>query len=483
MPTRSNSQRVGIEDLRNVAGALDRLKELRSAQDLTTMNALQDTVSDLKKIENLMASSGPEPQLNAFRSFLDNDPRLEKLKELIEENQGGLTLFEVLGIQEEERVHSNFLSWLLDPLINDAIGTFFLEMFLERTVATAKELGMFTVPDDNSRDIDWSETEVYREWHYIDILVLNRAARFVCAIENKINADESFDEDGQSQLTRYRETLATEFPDFDSHRVFLSPQGVVSESIDERKFWVPESYSTILDLVVKTRHQIRNTAKPEILWSLSHYENTLRRNIVPETGEVAELARQIYLEHREAIELIYRHRPDYRAVIRQVLREAISQQEGWLLDKEDNAFLRFRPVDWDRFEAQRTGDGWGGSSTLLLFEVYCPSDPTQANGPYLVLGPGSDQNIRQELFETAKQKPNVFELGQIALSGRYPRLHDRGQHLLDESELGPGWADGAAHGKITELIERFAKDEFPLINEAIIECFKEYEVNHAEEEE
>ena len=53
-----------------------------------------------------------------------------------------------------------------------------------------------------------------REWNYIDILVLNREARFVCAIENKINADEGFDEDGRSQLSRYRETLAREFPDF-----------------------------------------------------------------------------------------------------------------------------------------------------------------------------------------------------------------------------------------------------------------------------
>ena len=116
------------------------------------------------------------------------------------------------------------------------------------------------------------------------------------------------------------------------------------------------------------------------------------------------LARQIYLEHREAIELIYRYRPEYQAEIKQVLREAISRQESWKLDVEGNPFVRFRPVDWDRFESQRSGSGWGGSPTLLLFELYCPSDPTQASGPYLVLGPSSDENIRQELFETARQK-------------------------------------------------------------------------------
>ena len=474
MSTSANPQRVTFEGLQNANEALDQMKRLLSARDPTTLNALRDTVSDLRKLEILMTSSGPESQLNAFRGFLDNDSRLE---ELVKEQQGGFDLFKVLGIQEEERVHSNFLAWLLNPRSNDAIGIFFLENFLERTIAAARELDISTVPYRNVRETDWSETEVLREWNYIDILILNRKARFVCAIENKINADEGFDEDGRSQLARYRETLAREFPDFDSHRVFLSPQAMASGSVVERKFWVPESYSNILELVVETRDRIEDTARPEVSWSLSQYESTLRRNIVPETGEIAKLARQIYLEHREAIELIYRHRPDYQGEIKQVLREAISQQESWKLDVESNPFVRFRPIDWDRFDLQRSGSGWGGSPTLLLFELYCPSDLTQARGPYLVLGPGSDENIRQELFETARQNPKTFKLGQTTLSGTYPRLHDRGQYLLGESDLGPGWADGATNAKITELIERFARDEFPLINEAIIGCFEEYEAN------
>ena len=474
MSTSANPQRVTFEGLQNANEALDQMKRLLSARDPTTLNALRDTVSDLRKLEILMTSSGPESQLNAFRGFLDNDSRLE---ELVKEQQGGFDLFKVLGIQEEERVHSNFLAWLLDPRSNDAIGIFFLENFLERTIAAARELDISTVPFRNVRETDWSETEVFTEWNYIDILVLNRKARFVCAIENKINADEGFDEDGRSQLSRCRETLAREFPDFDSHRVFLSPQAMASGSVVERKFWVPESYSNILELVVETRDRIEDTAKPEVFWSLSQYESTLRRNIVPETGEIAKLASQIYLEHREAIELIYQHRPNYQAVIKQVLREAISQQESWKLDVEGNPFVRFRPIDWDRFDLQRSGSSWGGSPTLLLFEFYCPSDPTQASGPYLVLGPGSDENIRQELFETARQNPKAFKLGQTTLSGTYPRLHDRGQYLLGESDLGPGWADGATNAKITELIERFARDEFPLINEAIIGCFEKYEAD------
>ena len=176
MSTSANPQRVTFEGLQNANEALDQMKRLLSARDPTTLNALRDTVSDLRKLEILMTSSGPESQLNAFRGFLDNDSRLE---ELVKEQQGGFDLFKVLGIQEEERVHSNFLAWLLNPRSNDAIESFFLENFLERTIAAARELDISTIPRGNLRETDWSETEVLREWNYIDILVLNRKAQFV----------------------------------------------------------------------------------------------------------------------------------------------------------------------------------------------------------------------------------------------------------------------------------------------------------------
>ena len=86
-------------------------------------------------------------------------------------------------------------------------------------------------------------------------------------------------------------------------------------------------------------------------------------------------------------------------------------------------------------------------------------------------------------FETARQNPKVFDLGQTTLSGAYPRLHECRQLLLDESDLGIGWADSTAHTKLTESVERFAKHEFPLINKAIIRCFEEFEASSAEHDE
>ena len=62
---------------------------------------------------------------------------------------------------------------------------------------------------------------------------------------------------------------------------------------------------------------------------LSQYSTTLRRKIVPDNNsEISHLARQIYLEHREAIELIYSNRPDWTGEAKQIFKEAVAQQEG-----------------------------------------------------------------------------------------------------------------------------------------------------------
>ena len=96
---------------------------------------------------------------------------------------------------------------------------------------------------------------------------------------------------------------------------------------------------------------------------LRQYAFTLRRNIVQEGTELQRVAREIYLKHREAIELIYRHKPDYRNEIKQILKEAIEQQQSTLrLDKEDTYYIRFRPHVWTTLTGMESGNGWEPSA-------------------------------------------------------------------------------------------------------------------------
>ena len=439
------------------------------------LDRLERIVTHLKELQDLLPVCDPAGQLCAFSDFLSGDARLVRLRCLAADQRRDLDIFDVLQIHHLEYVHSNFLAWLLDPRQNHGIGSCFLKNFLVRTAAAAQRQGIPTASLDRIQTTDWSETEVHREWRYVDILILNRRAGFVCAIENKVWAEEGFGEDGRSQLAWYRETLESEFPDFDRHLVFLSPRGMDSRSETERRYWVPDDYVTIQRLIVESLKENAARSSPEVRWFLTQYEATLRRNIVVESSEVGELARQIYLEHREVIELINRHKPDYAADIRQILKEAISQQDGWLLDAEGGSYIRFRSSRWDRFVSMRTGTGWGTSPALLLFEFYCPTDPTGTWGAALTLGPGTNEAIRRELFETARQNPRAFRPRHSSLLEGYTMLDEYRRNLLEEPDLGAKWADGTARDKLMEWVKRYAEDEFPAIDDAIVQCLESFE--------
>ena len=99
--------------------------------------------------------------------------------------------------------------------------------------------------------------------------------------------------------------------------------------------------------------------------------------------------------------------------------------------------MRFRPREWDGFEAQAEGTSWApASNALLLFEFWCPSMPTRTEGPGLTLCQGSDEALRKRLIETAVQNPGVFDLRQSSIDRTYTYLHDFRRDLLAEEDLG-----------------------------------------------
>ena len=465
---------TALRALQNTA-VLTRLREMIASGDHARAAQLRRTVTELDELGAMLRVTGPAARLNDFQEFIDNDSALSKLKTLDAEQRQEVNFFEVLRVHGSEAAHSNFLAWLLDPQANHATGSHFLENFLHRTVKAARDRGIRTVDSDKIRAIDWSETEVRREWQYIDILLLNRKAGFVCAIENKIWADEGFGDSNVSQLTGYRETLEREFPSLDKHRVFLSPSGAPSQSEVEKKNWVPESYAAVHDLLLATIKKRGHAASPEGRSFLSQYEAVLRRNIVPEKNEITRMAQTIYLEHRDAIELIYQNKPNYRAGIKQALKEAIAEQEGWFLEREDTDYVRFRISDWDRFDAQHTGTRLEPESTaLLVFAFHCPAEPTNSGGPALVLHSGTDEDVREKLFECARQNPKVFQPREVSLHDGSTHLHDYRWDLLDDSDLGTKWANGSAHAKLTKWVKDFANDHLPAMNELIVQCLDEF---------
>ena len=438
---------------------------------------LERLVPELAKLERLLGDATAS-KLLAVRDFTTDNSDLQRLEEMLAEAKAQPAHFDLLqvirpGLWEYEDVHSNIVAWLMDPKQSHGVGQYFLKNFLFRTCRTAGKLGLSAITPARIHSIDWSKTEVRREWRYIDILILNREARFVCAIENKIFASEGISDNGISQLTWYRQTLAEEFPDFTKHLVFLDfKSGNPSEN--EQPYWTPENYITILELVEQSIVDKAATLSEDVRVFLRQYAATLRREIMPESDEIAKLARQIYVEHREAIELIYRHKPDYLSEMKQIFKEAIAKQSTWLLDREDSTFIRFRSVDWDCFEVQKTGTGWlPQSSALLLFQINF-RDGT-SNLPYLDLGlsPGSDELVREKLFDSTRQNPGLFRPRSPNLGISWVVL-DAKEYILDESDY-DNWDVPSVRMKIETWVSNFAANQFPRMNDIIVNCLREYE--------
>ena len=197
---------------------------------------------------------------------------------------------------------------------------------------------------------------------------------------------------------------------------------------------------------------------------------------MPDSSELQQLARKIYLEHREAIDLLKEHEPDWNAETVQILKEAVARQSGWLLDLSNNSFVRFRSLDWDRFESFHSGTGWApGSNALLLFQFRFNGDGI----PYLDLGisPGDELNdaIRARIFDAVRQNPQWFRLIHSSLPVGWGILHQEPDCILDDADYGVAWDDGSTRARIEAWVEKFANEQFPAINEVIVNCLREYE--------
>lgn len=137
-------------------------------------------------------------QLKALEAFADAEQNTELLH--LENLLTRFNLFEAIGVIRQELRHSDLLACLLDPSSNHGLGVIFLKELLQAVLLMTEVESAIS-----STDLDFwrlGKATVQREWHYIDILVLDDANRFAVIIENKIDSNER-----PGQLSRYLEDV------------------------------------------------------------------------------------------------------------------------------------------------------------------------------------------------------------------------------------------------------------------------------------
>ncbi len=199
--------------------------------------------------------------------------------------------------------------------------------------------------------------------------------------------------------------------------IYLTPRGDAPS--DEA--YLPLSYETLCETLEETLENRGSTVSPDVRVSVEHYVGMVRRRIL-EDPELVRLCQQVYLKHKRAFDLIYKHRPDLRVPIRSVVEGLIGEHRK--LDQEGSSIdtLRFGVTDWDT-TALLSAEGWTSTNRILMFVVYNKSDGLEL---HLFLGPGPEAT-RQRILDMVHDNPEVFMMPR-SLSGRWLSVFSR--HLL-----------------------------------------------------
>ncbi len=265
---------------------------------------------------------------SALEQFIVDNRKLEQLEDLLVD----FNIFEVLGIEKSETRHSLFLAWLLDPSGNHGLGDYFLRRFLLLVTSYARSHEMAEI---TAFDVDhWKlrEVNVETERHRIDVLLTSPEDRFVCAIENKL-----FSGEHGNQLERYRHVVKREYDGLTPLYVFLTIDGQLPTKESDAAHYVPISHHQISDLVQQVLDSRSTNLGTNLQATLAQYVTSLRRHVLVDS-DIQQLARQIYYDHKEAIELIIGAIPDVQLEIRDIVEAELRNYPQFKVD----------PVSWSQ---------------------------------------------------------------------------------------------------------------------------------------
>lgn len=322
------------------------------------------------------------------------DPDFYRLERLM----GEFNILEALGVVHQELRHSDFLAFLLDPAGKHGQGDYFLKRFLQAMVLTTGAAGVRAIAVSPVQLDVWSmeNTQVFRELHNIDILLVDETHRLAVIVENKVRTGEHSD-----QLSRYRQVVLARFPQCTRVvGIYLTPEGD-EPSLPEH--YLSASYTLLHDLIEDVIEVRAATLGPDLLTILRHYTAMLRRHVMSESS-IAELCRLLYARHKDALELIYEHRLDRQATLREELQKLVDSVRDLKPDKSTKTIIRFYPKVWDTIPELKVAEGYTPSKMILQFEIW--NEPERIR-LVLELGPGPEE-VRQRIFNLATRSRPLF---------------------------------------------------------------------------
>lgn len=377
--------------------------------------------------------------------IVDND-NLEKLEDMIAE----FNIFETMGAVRQELRHSEFLAFLLNPSEKHGLGDRFLKRFLKRVLQDSDS----TISAIEVDVLDLSGAIVERESHHIDILVHDISIGFVCVIENKIYSGEH-----SNQLARYLKSVRQRFGADIPYLIpiFLSPEGTPPEA--DNSPYLPVSYSLVHSTIENVRQRNQTSLGASVHMMMEHYTTMLRRHIMTDS-DIAELCRKIYAEHKDALDLIFQHRPDERETISQTVAEFVRQDELLKLNFASVSGVQFFPHTWLEIPAlQVASREWQSPDLVVRFFLQISTNVRMT----LIIGPSDNDQIRRQLFDLLTGQS--FSLDGARLGRKWSTVY-RKVWIRDMSDIAPE----DLSQELADKWREFISGDLIQINKAILEA-------------
>jgi effector-binding domain-containing protein len=347
------------------------------------------------------------------------------------------SLFDILGIENNESVHSNFLAWLLTPNENHGLGTTFTEKALKLIASKSHSL--------NIDNLNFNKLQVKREESgqqgRLDIRIFDPSRLFQCVIENKIKSAE-----GDRQTLRYFQ----EWGGYCQKEIFVFLSINSKQKPVDKKNYVTINYEDIRTLLLELHPTLYKTK-----FLIRNYLNTLEQIIMASKFQGFSEKSKLYFEYYQQIKDVQKAwEKDRQSLLDTVLQELTSYlSQTWKITKNGRAVLVFKE-EWHSKPDKGISFWVQPSYSEASVDLYVYSMPYEFNKVYA--------RYFKKYLEEASIKADVLEFkinltgGSLSLKKTIPLIQENALSIVVD--------------KIKEMIEYFEN----IIDNSVVE-FKQKE--------